>query len=176
MALFDLTDFEWAVIQLLLPTKARGVKRADDRKVLNEIFWRLQTEAPWPNISARYAPGTACVNLFNAGAGAEGHHRHLGPGPPKFARPRRTLKTLCAELRTSVHVTDRSPNDVMADEASRCIDLGKQLGSDRLGKLVAANLQRLKPPRHLIPRRKSAWCCECLRERWTTSGTRTQEK
>jgi transposase len=35
MARFDLTDFEWSVIQPLLPTKVRGVKRVDDRRVLN---------------------------------------------------------------------------------------------------------------------------------------------
>ena len=47
MARFDLTDFEWSVIQPLLPTKVRGVKRVDDRRVLNGIFWRLRTGAPW---------------------------------------------------------------------------------------------------------------------------------
>ncbi len=46
MARFDLTDFEWSVIQPLLPTKVRGVKRADDRWVLNGIFWRLRTGRP----------------------------------------------------------------------------------------------------------------------------------
>ena len=53
MARFDLTDFEWDVIQPLLPTKVRGVKRVDDRKVLNGIFWRLRTGAPWADIPAR---------------------------------------------------------------------------------------------------------------------------
>jgi transposase len=43
MARFDLTDFESSVIQPLLPTKVRGVKRVDDRRVLNGIFWRLRT-------------------------------------------------------------------------------------------------------------------------------------
>ena len=43
MARFDLTDFEWSIIQPLLPTKVRGVKRVDDRRVLNAIFWRLRT-------------------------------------------------------------------------------------------------------------------------------------
>ena len=43
MARFDLTDFEWGVIQPLLPTKMRGVKRADDRKGLHGNFWRLRT-------------------------------------------------------------------------------------------------------------------------------------
>jgi transposase len=44
MARFDLTDFEWSVIEPLLPTDVRGVERADDRRVLNGIFWRLRTE------------------------------------------------------------------------------------------------------------------------------------
>ena len=35
MARFDLTDFEWSVIEPLLPNKPRGVPRVDDRRVLN---------------------------------------------------------------------------------------------------------------------------------------------
>lgn len=46
MARFDLADFEWSVIQPLLPNKPRGVPRVDDRRVLNGIFWRLRTGAP----------------------------------------------------------------------------------------------------------------------------------
>lgn len=38
MGRFDLMDFEWSVIQPLFPTKVRGVKRVDDRRVLNGIF------------------------------------------------------------------------------------------------------------------------------------------
>lgn len=38
MARFDLTDFEWSVIEPLLPNQARGVPRVDDRRVLNGIF------------------------------------------------------------------------------------------------------------------------------------------
>ena len=41
MARFDLTDFEWSVIEPLLPNKSRGVPRVDDRRVLNGIFWRF---------------------------------------------------------------------------------------------------------------------------------------
>ena len=40
---YDLTDFEWPVIQSLLPNKPRGVPRVDDRRVLNGIFRRLRT-------------------------------------------------------------------------------------------------------------------------------------
>jgi len=54
MARFDLTDFEWSVIQPLLPQKSRGVPRVDDRRVSNGIFWRLRTGAPWADIPARY--------------------------------------------------------------------------------------------------------------------------
>lgn len=65
MARFDLTDFEWSVIDPLLPNKPRGVPRVDDRRVLNGIFWRLRTGAPWADIPARYGPHTTCVNRFN---------------------------------------------------------------------------------------------------------------
>ncbi len=65
MARFDLTDFEWSVIQPLLPNKPRGVPRVDDRRVLNGIFWRLRTGAPWADIPSRYGPYTTCVNRFN---------------------------------------------------------------------------------------------------------------
>ncbi|MEM8787573.1 MAG: IS5 family transposase [Pseudomonadota bacterium] len=65
VARFDLTDFEWSVIQPLLPTKVRGKPRVDDRRVLNGIFWRLRTGAPWADIPARYGPHTTCVNRFN---------------------------------------------------------------------------------------------------------------
>lgn len=37
MARFDLTDLEWSVIESLLPTKVRSVKRVGDRRVLNGI-------------------------------------------------------------------------------------------------------------------------------------------
>ena len=35
MARYDLTDFEWRVIEPLLTMKPRGVPRVDDRRVLN---------------------------------------------------------------------------------------------------------------------------------------------
>lgn len=45
MGRFDLSDFEWSVIEPLLPTKVRGVALVDDRRELNGIFWRLRTGA-----------------------------------------------------------------------------------------------------------------------------------
>jgi len=66
MARFDLTDFEWSVIApLLLPNKVRGVALANDRRVLNGIFWRLRSGAPWADIPQRYGPHTTFVNRFS---------------------------------------------------------------------------------------------------------------
>jgi transposase len=45
---YELTDFEWSIIEPLLPNKPRGVPRADDRKVLNGIYWRLRTDGKQP--------------------------------------------------------------------------------------------------------------------------------
>ncbi len=53
---YDLTDFEWSVIQPLLPNKPRGVPRVDDRRVLNGTFWVLRTGAPWRDLPERYGP------------------------------------------------------------------------------------------------------------------------
>ncbi len=39
MSRYDLTDFEWRVIEPLLPNKPKGVPRVDDRQVLNGIFF-----------------------------------------------------------------------------------------------------------------------------------------
>jgi transposase len=63
-ARYKLTDAEWNVIAPLLPNKSRGVKRVDDRRVLNGIFWRLRSGAPWADIPERYGPHTTCYNRF----------------------------------------------------------------------------------------------------------------
>ncbi len=61
---FDLTDFEWTVIQPLLPNKPRGVPRVDDRWVINGILWRFRTGSPWAYVPDRYGPYTTCYNRF----------------------------------------------------------------------------------------------------------------
>jgi len=64
MSRYDLTDFEWRVIEPLLPNKPRGVPRVDDLRVLNGIFWVLRSGAPWRDLPERYGPRTTCYNRF----------------------------------------------------------------------------------------------------------------
>ena len=61
---YELSDFEWSIIEPLLPNKPRGMPRADDRRVLIGIYWRLRSGAPWADIPERYGPPTTCYNRF----------------------------------------------------------------------------------------------------------------
>jgi transposase len=48
----------------MLPNKPRGVRRANDRRVLNGVFWILRSGAPWRDLPETYGPRTACYNRF----------------------------------------------------------------------------------------------------------------
>ena len=43
MSRYDMTDFEWSVIQPLLPNKPRGVPRIDGQRVLNGMLLVLRS-------------------------------------------------------------------------------------------------------------------------------------
>lgn len=60
----ELTDFEWKMIEPLLPNEPRRVPRVNDRRVLNGIIRRFRTGSPWRYISERYGPSTTCYNRF----------------------------------------------------------------------------------------------------------------
>lgn len=51
-------------MQPLLPNKARGVPRVDDRRVINGILWRFRTGSAWADIPERYGPHKTCYNRF----------------------------------------------------------------------------------------------------------------
>jgi transposase len=61
---YELTDCEWSVIKPMLRNKPRGVPRADDRRVLNGIFWVLRSGAPSRDLPEGYGPRTTCYNRF----------------------------------------------------------------------------------------------------------------
>lgn len=60
---YDLTDFEWSVIEPLVPTGCPGPRRVDDRRILNGIFWVLRSGAPWRDLPERY-PSWSCDLLY----------------------------------------------------------------------------------------------------------------
>lgn len=53
----ELTEEVWRVIASLLPANGRrGGQWRDHRTVINGIFWKLRTGAPWRNLPERYGP------------------------------------------------------------------------------------------------------------------------
>ncbi len=65
MSRFDMSELECSFIEPILPNKARGVARVDDRRVLNSIFYKLRTGVPWRDVPRRYDPYTTVYNRFN---------------------------------------------------------------------------------------------------------------
>ena len=61
---YELSDYEWTAIKPMLPNKPRGVRRVNDRRVLNGIFWVLRSGAPWRDLPETYGPCTTCYNRF----------------------------------------------------------------------------------------------------------------
>jgi transposase len=81
MSRYDLTDFEWRVIEPLLPNKPRGVPRVDDRRVLNGIFWVLRSGAAWRDLPGALWPAhllqplRAMAKGWRLGPADGRHHR-----------------------------------------------------------------------------------------------------
>jgi transposase len=61
---YELSNYEWGVINPMLPNKPRGVARVDDRRILNGIFWILRSGAPWRDLPDYHGPYTTCYNRF----------------------------------------------------------------------------------------------------------------
>ena len=56
MAGCDLTDFEWSVIEPLLPMDQPWPKPKSNRQILNGIFYILGAGGPWRDLPERYGP------------------------------------------------------------------------------------------------------------------------
>ena len=59
---YELSNEEWSAIKPMLPNKPRGVPRANDRRVLNGIFWVLRPGAPWRDVPDDFGPYTISGN------------------------------------------------------------------------------------------------------------------
>ena len=65
MGRYDLTDFEWSIIEPLMPMDRRGPKPKNNRQILNGMFYILRTGSPWRGLPERYGPYTSVCNRFN---------------------------------------------------------------------------------------------------------------
>jgi transposase len=64
----ELTDDQWALVAEFFPPRPprRGGRWKDDRLMLNGIFWRLNTGAPWRDLPERYGPWGTVYGRFAA--------------------------------------------------------------------------------------------------------------
>ncbi|MEA2955221.1 MAG: putative transposase [Alphaproteobacteria bacterium] len=59
--------YELSTIRPMLPNKARGVPRVDDRRVLNGIFWVRRSDAPWRDLPTPSVPTPPATTALCAG-------------------------------------------------------------------------------------------------------------
>lgn len=62
--LFWLTDEQWRRIEPHLPTKVRGKKRKDDRRIISGIVHVLKSGCRWSDCPEAYGPHTTVYNRF----------------------------------------------------------------------------------------------------------------
>ena len=65
MRRYELTDTQFALLTPFLPPAGTvGHPWAEHRLVLNGIFWKLRTGAPWRDIPERYGPWQTLYDRF----------------------------------------------------------------------------------------------------------------
>jgi transposase len=62
----ELSDHQWGLLAPFFPPRPRkrGGQWKDDRALLNGIFWRLNTGAPWRDLPQRYGPWQTVYDRF----------------------------------------------------------------------------------------------------------------
>lgn len=65
----ELTDEQWAILELLIPVKearedGKGRPRINNRDVMNGILWVLRTGAAWQDLPDRYPSPATCHRRF----------------------------------------------------------------------------------------------------------------
>jgi transposase len=62
---YELSDVEWAALEPFLPDVVTGGRpRADDRRLLNGIVWKIRSGAAWRDIPARYGSWQSVYTRF----------------------------------------------------------------------------------------------------------------
>lgn len=62
----ELSDPEWAEIADFFPANGkRGGQFGDHRTLVNGVFWRLRTGAPWRDVPERYGPWQTVYDRFS---------------------------------------------------------------------------------------------------------------
>jgi transposase len=69
MALFWLSDTQWAALEPLLPKNQAGARRVDDRRVIAGIVHVLKTGCRWRDCPSAYGPPTTIYNRYRRWAG-----------------------------------------------------------------------------------------------------------
>jgi transposase len=146
---YELSDFEWAAIKPFLPNKSRGVRRVNDRRVLNGIFWVLRSGAH-PGAICRFAMAHA-PPATTASSGGE---------RPEWDR---IMNSLAAAHDAAVQMIDTSIVRVRRHAAciarNRSQSMGRSRGglTSKIHAVVDTNglpvrLRHFVPPRRVLSR------------------------
>ncbi|MFS8048036.1 transposase [Rhizobium sp. BR 314] len=61
---YELSDHEWTPIEPMLPNRARGARRVNDRRVLDGIFLGTAFWCALARLPKNYGPRTTCYSRF----------------------------------------------------------------------------------------------------------------
>ncbi|WP_394885705.1 IS5 family transposase (plasmid) [Mesorhizobium sp. AaZ16] len=165
MRRYELSDFEWSVIQPHLPNKVRGVARVDDRKVLNGILWRFRTGSPWADVPDRYGPYTTCYNRFVRWRKAGVWDRLLAAVSKAFDGEIIMIDSSCVRVHQHAATAKKGDDDgcmgrsrgglttkihALVDAEGRSVDLVLTAGQAHDGKPAVAMLDVLQPDAILL--------------------------
>ncbi|MDQ0847380.1 transposase [Streptomyces sp. V1I6] len=60
----ELTDAEWELLAPWIPSAGRGRPRAEDRRVINGMVYKIRTGASWRDLPERYGPWKSVYTRF----------------------------------------------------------------------------------------------------------------
>ncbi len=60
----ELTDSEWELLAPLIPSASRGRPRAEDRRVINGMVYKIRTGVSWRDLPERFGPWKTVYTRF----------------------------------------------------------------------------------------------------------------